>query len=102
MHILCLDLVMTKKEVDDGDTHRVEEPATGNWDYRQNMAAHWIEKMQEALPEEYKPYGQWVSTLCYGFRYSCEGHNETWRPFQLHRGRATLYNQQALENAEYP
>lgn len=91
---------MTRKEVEDGDKNRVEDPAMGNWRYRQNMAALWIEKIQEALPDEYKTYGQWVFDLTQGFRFSYEGRNETWRPFLLHKSKATVCTPPVLEDVQ--
>lgn len=98
MHLLCLDFVMSRKEVEDGDQHRVEDSAMGNWGCRQNMSARWIENLQEALPEAYKTYGLWVTDLTQGFKYSYEGHSETWRPFLLHKSKATLCSNRALED----
>ena len=92
---------MSRKELECGDRHRTEDQAISNWNYQQNMFSQWIENIQVCLPESYKAYGRWPTALARGFKYSYEGRNETWRPFLLSRGKATIYNQRAIESVQH-
>lgn len=97
MHMLVLDFVMSRKEVEDGGTVRKHDPTLKGYDTRKSMALRWIENIWAELPEAYREYAEWPRNFAKGLRLSFGKEDDIWLPFRLHDGIAIISNSLLLE-----
>ncbi|KAK7221034.1 hypothetical protein V2G26_009037 [Clonostachys chloroleuca] len=94
MHMLTLDFVMSRKDVQDGSRLGSSEAYQKGYDCRKNMSVAWIGQMLSELPEEYRVYAEWIQRFSQGLTFSFDSDDEIWKPFLLHHGKANLPSSQ--------
>ncbi|VUC33608.1 unnamed protein product, partial [Clonostachys rosea] len=94
MHMLTLDFVMSRKDVQDGSRLGSSEAYRKGYDCRKNMSVAWISQMLGELPKDYQVYAEWIQRFSQGLTFSFDSDDEIWKPFLLHHGKANLPSSQ--------
>lgn len=63
MHMFFLDFEMSLKVIGNWERKptQLEDAKLDTWVARKDVTSHWIQQIQSGLPEEYKPYGDWIA-----------------------------------------
>lgn len=99
LHLLALEFVMSRNEVETGDKQRLRNDIQREgYDCRKNMAMTWIIKMLASLPQQYHTYAGWLANFVRGLPSWTNDSDEIWQPFLSKRGTATASGTDHLED----
>ncbi|KAF4446529.1 Sterol uptake control protein 2 [Fusarium austroafricanum] len=87
MHLLVLEFVMSRKELENNKRSVVGKKG---YHCRKAMSKIWVQQILRKLPVEYYEYGEWPLKFINSLNYSFDDEDQVWKPFFLSRGRAVL------------
>lgn len=87
IHVLTLDFVLSHRIVATDSSEGAMSSQQRPLDSRRSMSKHWIERMVQSLPDEFKGYAKWPLKFVEGLVYCFDGDDKVWEPFMLSHGK---------------